>query len=285
VICEPGSDIRLLVEILREIGLQTLNLEEFPSAYIPVIGPAQEMISKADLVVAVLQETNRPQVYLELGCALGLGRPTAIISTASALPMDLSDLLWIKAPLDDRNALTFQLKAFTANIGNQKPKLPRRPPSSKKPAPQSSKLMSLRLPQSALELEMLHALEASVEIESIVPQPRQDGKRDYIPDFAVWLATGSTAIESPVAIELKEASLQGPRLNLAVEQLTNFARSGDIRTGLIIVRHSDQKSPRVVSLSPLIFVLAYDEAQHLLREGKLVEALRRERNRFAHSAG
>jgi hypothetical protein len=141
------------------------------------------------------------------------------------------------------------------------------------------------MPGTAVERDLLEALQHASEIESIAPQQRGDDDRGYIPDFAIWLAAAPRTIESPVVIEVKSGHLGRAAIDRAVDQIRAYAQAGGVRTGLIIIGNRRQRGPRVMSLAPLIFVIGLEEAQDLLASGKLVETLRRERNRFAHSAG
>jgi hypothetical protein len=107
----------------------------------------------------------------------------------------------------------------------------------------------------------------------------------YIPDFAVWFSSAPKTIKSPVVIEVTSSHRGPAAVKRAVDRVRAFTQAGDTQTGLIIVPGRTAHAPRVASLAPLIFVLGLQEFQSLLTAGKLVETLRRERNRFAHSAG
>lgn len=285
VICEAGSDISPLIEILRNLGLDILNAEDAfgPSTFI--VGSTQQLITKADVVCAFLRDENSPNVYLELGYALGLPRPVVIISPSSTLPLGLADQFTINATLDDHPALTFQIQAFLANLGRQKSGGRKPTASSGVRSKSSAKLISSEVPQSEVERDLLEALQHSFEIDSIAPQPRRDDDRGYIPDFAIWLSAAPKTIESPVVIEVKGGHLGPAAIDRAVDQIRTYAQAGDVRTGLIVIKSRRHRGPRVMSLAPLIFVFGLEEIRELLASGRLVETLRRERNRFAHSAG
>jgi hypothetical protein len=147
------------------------------------------------------------------------------------------------------------------------------------------KIIGSREPELAFERDFLEALRNSSEIESVAQEPRNDDPRGFIPDFAMWLTASSKVLESPVIVELKTGLVEPADIQRAIEQVAAFARTGDVRTGLVVVRGISLPSPTVASLSPLIFVLDFDNAKQLLAQGRFVETLRRERNRIAHSAG
>jgi nucleoside 2-deoxyribosyltransferase len=285
VVCEPGSDIHALTDTMHSLGLRPLNLEYAFQSNLSVTGNTWSLIADADLICAALKETNSPNVYLELGYALGLQRPTIVISDASSLPADLADLLWIKAPLNDRTAIEFQLRAALQNVDGLRPRRQKkRSRDSSKRIPPSEKIMGSRVPQTDTERQLLATLEASNDIESIVMQPRGTEDWGYVPDFAVWLASSAGVIGSPMIIELKTGPLSHSSLEKAVDQLQTYARASGVKSVLLIHDSPREPKTKVLSLSPLTFALAFDEVRRLLVEGRLVEALGRERNRFAHSA-
>src|SRR4030088_3380453 len=110
---------------------------------------------------------------------------------------------------------------------------------------------------SALEERIWTALKASAEIPSVVTQPIQEEGLPYRPDFAVWLATPSKVIESPLVIEVKGVHFHAKMSHL--DQMERFARVGDLRTGIVVVTEPGNQGIRVATLAPLIFVVGFDE--------------------------
>lgn len=286
VVCKAGSDIHILVDTLQDLGLHTLNTDDILTPNTTIAATTEELIAAADIVCAVLDESNSPNVYYELGYAEGLGKPTVIIGTGFAAPFDLLGRLWVRVSLTDRKALSFQLKAFLENIDVVKalPRAKRRSSSSKRSSA-TSKLASSGTPASELEFGLLTAFEASPEIDAIVSQPRDLQGGPYIPDFAIWLTAEPRVIESPVIVEFKGRARAQDAISQGIDQLEAYARVGNVKTGLLIIANGQEMSLSVARLFPLVFVVGLDEVKRLLADGKLVEALRRERNRLAHSAG
>ena len=294
VICEGGSDVKVLTAVLQDLGLQRLTVEDAAGAYGSIVAGTRELISSADLICAVLQEQNSPDVYLELGYALGLGRPIVVIGESTTLPAGASDQFWIRATLNDRRALSFQIQAFLENLIREKPRrhesIDLKPRSTALLTPLhagqnqlvSDKLLGSWKPESEIERELLIALARSVEVASIMPQP-QGPDRTYIPDFAVWLASAQRGIGSPVVIDVGGGHLR--TIDSVVERIRRYANAGEVPTGLIIVSETRELRIRVASVAPLIFVLGLREALELLTSGHLIETLYLERSRFVHSAG
>jgi hypothetical protein len=242
---------------------------------------ALDLIHRADMVCVLLDQDVSPNVYFELGYAAGQGRPIAIIGDKPRNLGEFPEAFWIRAALQDRTALSFQLRAFVENFQEISHR------EIVKPTPRRAKttrrLKSSGDPQG-LERDLLTLLEASPEIQSVVSQPRT-GDAGYIPDFAVWFTTPSRIVESPVLIEVIGNHHGSAFIDGAVQRLLQFLRPSEVRTGLVIGGGQGLASTRVASLSPLIFVLSFEEAGELLRQGNLIETLHRERNRYAHSAG
>lgn len=282
VICEAGSDLRFLVSLFNDLGLQTLNSESLvePAVLAPT---TRDLIGRADMVCALLDQDVSRNVYFELGLAAGLGRPIAIIGDKTWPPADLQEAFWIRASLNDHAALYFQLRAFIENAFTVSPREVMKSATERKSG--GRRLKSSGDPQG-LERQLLMLLEASPEIRTVIPEPRGENASGYVPDFAVWLSKSSRIVESPVLIELKTADHGAESIRGAVEQLMGYSRASDLRTGLVILNdYHGVPGLRVASLSPLVFVLSFEEARHLLFKGSLVETLHRERNRYAHSTG
>jgi hypothetical protein len=85
VICESGSDVKSLPAVLQKPGLERLAVEDATSATGSGVTGTLELISSAAIVCAVLQERNAPNVYLELGYALGLRRPVNLAELEARL--------------------------------------------------------------------------------------------------------------------------------------------------------------------------------------------------------
>jgi hypothetical protein len=85
-------------------------------------------------------------------------------------------------------------------------------------------------------------------------------------------------------IEIKSAPLGQSALEQAVEQLQTYARAGGVKSVLLIDSNDQDLEVKILSLSPLTFTVGIDEVRRLLSSARLLDTLRRERNRFAHSA-
>lgn len=282
VICKVGSNIRPLIETLRGLNLEPLN------DVVAQGSSTLELITKADLVCAVIEESSNPNVFMELGYALGRGLPVAIFIDGDSdgrLPSDISGFSFFSVPLHDVAALKFHLQVFLQNLDIASPPKPNGRRKSDKQLSASSKVVTSGFPESQLEREVLHTLEMSAEIKSIAPQPGGIEPRTFIPDFAVWLSASTTVVQSPMVIEIKEPRHSEETIDKAVAQLSQYVAASDARTAILLINNSNRSPLRIVHLAPLVFVADIETFKDLLLRGELVKTLSTERNRFAHSAG
>ncbi|HYW16603.1 MAG TPA: hypothetical protein VE891_10705 [Allosphingosinicella sp.] len=279
-----------MIRLFQDLKIGVLNLADSIASG-PAVTSARDLIEEADFV-CVLPEGERtsPNVYFEFGYATALGKPVILISDQAQLPADSTGALRIAAGLDDKEALRIQLLAFVENarVGRKRRSANRKPTAAafKRGAdaeagsyPAASEL------HSELERRLVDAFRVSPEVESVAAQKQLPGGGRFLPDLAVWFSNPPESISSPVLVEVK-GGLGSNDWGSAVEQIKGYAHAHDIGAGIVIVS-GDFALPqrRVVSLAPLIFVLELDESLRLLRQGALLDTLRRERNRFAHSAG
>src|SRR5437764_12229948 len=70
-------------------------------------------MQKVQYCVAVLPETGRPNVYFEIGLAVGLAKQVAVFAGRStSLPNDVADLTYSRADLNDNTAVGKFLDVF-----------------------------------------------------------------------------------------------------------------------------------------------------------------------------
>lgn len=297
IICDPGSDIQPLAKVLHDLGVRTLNAEDAVAPSKDPVNSTLGLIGRADLVCAVLEShptsaerESRINVLFELGFAIGAKLPIVLIGDPSQLPSDLTPEFAIRAPISDTAALSFQLRAFLDNLKREKHRAGRALAMRPKKRPRDQdKLVKTSGIASDLESQLLKALQISPEISSIVVRPSAEATGGslarYVPDLAIWFTAAPETIGNQAIIELKGSQLRDQEIEHVVEQIRIYAQAADIRTGLILTVNAIPSRRPVLSLSPLVFGYSLADFYEILRAEKLVETLRRERNRFAHSAG
>jgi hypothetical protein len=112
VVCEAGSYLHILVELFKSLGLRNLNWEPVTTLGASFSTTALDLIHRADMVCVLLDRDVSPNVYFELGYAAGQGRPIAIIGDKPRNLGEFPEAFFILSSLQDRSALSFQLRAF-----------------------------------------------------------------------------------------------------------------------------------------------------------------------------
>jgi len=251
------------------------------SASQPVLNSVVEAIRKTNFVVGVLNDrTPRENVMLELGMAIGLGKPILLLKVGeTVVPSELSGFSLLATDLEDERLLSFQVDLFLRSLEG-KPSSKRTFPFS---APSSTEVDDLTpLPglfESAFEQSVAAAINKAggrVTIPSPTGQERT-------PDLLMWLPQLDKDLFNPAAIEVvgsKQVDLK------AVQQrLASFIRSTGLRSGLIVVNSTSlERKVRQLTPIPYIFVLTLHELKSKLSSSELAVWLKHERNRLAHGA-
>lgn len=282
VICEAGSEISSLVEILRSLSISPLNVGIVESGVLN-LSTSQTLISSSDFVIAVLRTANRPNVFFEIGYAIGRHRPVVIISDASVLPFDVMNMFWIKAPITDGAAIRFHIQRFVNNIDLVRKSSEQIDETDTETALKAelNKPNSVGLRGRDVSLfNLIRSLEQSGEIVSITTSD-EESNDSASPDFAFWFR--SSRIDGPVAVSVKRHLHASRSIERSALAFRSYCQNGDIPTGIILVK--DEARPiTVFNLYPLIFILDFTYAFSLTLSGSLATNLLAARNRFAHSA-
>ena len=245
----------------------------------------RKLIRDVDFVLGVLLGgTSDTNTSFEVGVAVGAGKPVLlIIANDSQLPFHLSGLPHLRASLEDEKAIELHLDLLRRSVrqglrfsgpGGSTAALS---PGIRKGQPTHSH------PNSAFEAELARLIESAGG--RVVLQPHsEDPNVNFRPDMLIWLPSGDTDLLSPAVLEAKSAPMAPTGLAETQQQLLVFMQHTGVRTGLIIVSEIPLHRQADVGGTPLlnIFVLDYETFRGLLAEGRLVDHLRRERNRAAH---
>ena len=283
IICAAGSKIDSIVDVLEADGLRVLNFDNEPMTGRTILETTQDRIAKADIICAVLEGAGTSSALVELGIAIGYGKPVAVIGTDTQVPSDLGHQFRIRAPSSDLTAIKFQLQAFIANAHSMRAKPRANRSGSSSRSKTTAEVLGSNHPAAIAEREIYEAFRDSSEIQKIIAEPQEVQEQGYVPDFAIWQSEAPTIIGNPLVIEVKIGKLNPNNFDLAIERLKTYALKGQRGAGILVTQQA-QFSPRVVSLLPPIFVFELQEIKELLANGKLIDTLRHERNLFVHSA-
>src|SRR5262245_41050199 len=105
VACRAGTDLSTLLSVFQTLKLKPLNIEDAFPLTEDVAVTTFRLIDAADLICAILPESPSPNTYFEMGYALALKKPLAIISGEPAIPIHIPNTFWIRAELSDSYAL------------------------------------------------------------------------------------------------------------------------------------------------------------------------------------
>lgn len=278
----------MLVSILNQLNVNVINNQKafFTDNATKTLN---KYISKADVSIALIDKNTNNNVAFELGIAFGLQKRIIVIGQEQSLLYSSGEFFWIKAFLTDETVLRFQLGAYFSNLTSKVVKKTYKRSKQNSEIIFASKLINGQARGSLLELNLLQAFQESVEVTSIIQDPRMidrevQGRAIYIPDFAIWTKNFPTPVESPIIIELKSRSILSINYNNVVERLLYYAIKSGAQTGLLLIDQETKMDIEVLHLYPFIVSLSVDKCKQLLRAGQLVSTLQYERNQYAHSA-
>jgi hypothetical protein len=245
----------------------------------PILNSVVDAVKKADFVIGVLHEPDaRHNVLLELGMAIGLGKPFLLLKTADIeLPSELSGSPQFTTDLKDERLLSFHLDLFLRSLEG-KPRSKRTFPFAASKTATLNEIPPPAIFESAVEQSVAAAIGRAGGRVTI---PSQTGE-ERTPDLLMWLPQLDKDLFNPAAIEVvgspKLADLKTQQLRLA-----GFIRSTGIRCGLIVV-NSISLEPEIGKLIPIpyVFVLTLHDLKTRLESSELASWVKRERNRLAH---
>lgn len=242
----------------------------------PILGSIVGAIKKADFIVCVLHgDTPSQNVLIEIGMAIGLGKPLLVLSVGKTeIPFDLSGSTVFVTDLHNEKLLSFHLDLFLRSLSER-----RKSKASPQPSlPTIRDATPLQLFDSDLEQSTAVAI-ARVGGRVTIPS-RTSGERT--PDLLMWLPQFDKNLFNPAAVEVTggtaDVDLETLKLRLA-----SFVRSTGLQCGLIVVNSvALEREARKLKPIPYVFVLTLNELKAKLQSSELASWVKHERNRLAH---
>ena len=287
-----GVDTRPLRTALSTRGVDTTDLTDVLTR-----GPAPVAIKRAiaavDFVCAVVPDgPPDPYVMLEIGVAIGTGRPSLLfIGATTDLPVPLRAQPFARASLDDAESIGFHLDIFLKHAA-KRPGTNGAAEGDELLIPAPTRLVTLldqlaaweARPTPPSETELLSFLLEAFEeagyitsAESLLAPPRADRV-----DAAVWVDELEGTIGNPLVIEI---ALHRATLTAKAEHLRAYLREMEDSLGVLISwEPADSSATENGWTQPLIVVMSAREVIEALGRGDLARTILTHRYAAVHSA-
>jgi hypothetical protein len=246
----------------------------------------KDSILKADIILAIL-DPKRPNsnIYFELGYAFGVGKRALVLAPPEfELPIDIMDMLYIRASPHNLKAINFALDQALVTTRIKEPKTARIRSRGHPISNETANALLARINElgaaptedqiAEIVLFTLKAAGVSVIFSSEV----ETGV-----DLAVWVDELTTFTGNPILIEIKSA-LKSRRDSLdTADKVFRHLQTGKSGLGLVLYLYGSELALETSTRSPsrIIFLNVRDLIQEL-RERSFAQILRRLRNRQVH---
>lgn len=272
-----------LRNLLADLGVQAIAVDTLPTAGEALAPLLRDWLRQASFVLAVLPHGSSPNVYLEIGLALGLSRPLFLLVDGDGeLPFALQRLPSLRASFDDVETIRFHLEAFIANLRQQGAKaaaaIAARPmrfygggeaiPVDRVPAPPSF---------SKAEREVGRLLG---EVATQVTASARVGDR-FEADFLAWLPDPEIGQGGPILIEVKASAME-PFPAKAEQQVLAALKSAHLRAGIIVSGHSGHALTGKLIGGVILYAISFNGLRDAIENATFLDDLRRTRNRLFH---
>jgi hypothetical protein len=252
----------------------------------------ESAINDADFVCGVIPRGPAPAtVYLELGMALGVGRPLLLfVEPGAELPVSLRQQPYARTSLSSAEGLDSHIDTFLKHAGkNRGPR--RSAPSSHRrgPAPllmdsyldQLAAWETQQAPPSEHEI-VLYVADVLEAAGYLAATARDFSDNDARPDIAVWIDELHTTIGNPLAIEVVA---DDGRLMPSVDRFQRNLKEQHSPLGLLIMWHRpDQFGVQGELPEPIVVVMSVREFVEAVGNGGLARVLLNPRNAVIQSA-
>jgi hypothetical protein len=222
-----------------------------------------------------------------MGLAEGLGRPLLVFGEKeTAIPSDLIGVAYVKAGLDDVEAVDFHLDTFLQHAGKSSA------PFGPGVRPRRVEKADIRWARRVLHGLGVETKGAGIKFEQLVvrlletagalvsPGP---GKVEDVVDMAVWIDGLQATIGNPLIAQVKLGTMTDDRLRKAELQILSYFPRVHARAGLLIYHDPDNpKLARRQPVFPFVFDFSARELIDLVSRGALVSEIIRKRNEQMH---
>jgi len=281
----PGTDLSILLEVLEKNNINILDPNDFAPGAVQITDKIIDGIGNADLIIAVLgTDIASPNVFLELGCAIGLGKKTLLIAPEnSKIPSDLAGLLYIKSGLNNREAIDFALEQII-NAPEQKTNKKALLVEKSKPLGNvaDNLLQHLDVIKQDLSEHDIKNIVQKILKASGVETLREPGYSAIIPDFAVWIDELEPYFGNPILIEVQKDLLTVRKTQYIVQQVLHYMSLNNTMAVIIFAFQISSEARKFVSSYPNLYCFEVGDLLKRLKEESLGKIIRKERNARFH---
>lgn len=280
-----GANLRILREVLDEIGVRVTVPEELPpgSTWSAEIS---SILSEVDLVIGVLTRArSSDSVLFELGQAWALGRQIVLFAPPkfTAVRFDLQRFLVIRTSLSNREAISFALdQLLAAPAPDRKLTTSKRSETRSLGERANDLLREVWDATAARQGQRLEELVARVIRESGVDVISEASNIGEAADLAIWSDALQPIVGNPLLVEIK-LQIHGPEdARLAVQELSKVISSSGTVWGLLLYGEGPENKRIWRSLPPNVLVMSLRTLIRQMEHRSFVDVIREQRNQRVH---
>lgn len=285
-------DLRPLVSAIERRGYNVAD-----GRYVSPDSSAQSLLTlglqKADFCVVVVPHEPSPTCFLEIGIAVGLRKPIALIAHAQAsLPFDLAGMSYMRLYDSNPELIGNFLDSFLAQHGLAIQKRTRKEATrSGKGAPHvgaSDCRISASLHDSVKQLlrtaapseaeSLVYNLFVSAGYLASAPAPNLIRAAD----FAVWFDDFPESVPNPILVEVSNTKAGFLAKRNTEEDLRSALKERGLTLGLLVHNDLDSGGLSAASIWPLVIHISTGQLLTSLKSGSLGAHIVSMRNAAAH---
>ena len=281
------TNLSSLYKLLKNKGIEVMDAASLPFSKMGYSKIIKNEIRKSDFVFVILDSKTNPNLYFEIGLAVGLKKPIfMIVDNRVDIPFDLREIVYVKTTLDDIEKIEFALDQFLYQVPKK-----RRYPHKEKKKLEIFLDASVFINQieslsgfNGLEIEryIANLFEKNENIISVKQQPQYVDKGV---DMALWIDSTESILGNPILVEIKSGILSKSRLLHAEEQLRKYIENTNSSVGLLIYFDKNGKTFHQNKIrKPLVIWLELRGLISELSKNTLEQVVVNQRNRIFHSS-
>ena len=283
-------DISLIAGLLSASKVEYGTTFEQSSYFGQIPERIKEAIRKSDFLFAVLDSSeDSSNVLIELGMALGLGKPIfAVVAPTATTSLELKGVTTVQAELREVQAIRFHLEIFLKEALRHRRRRrqehkrsaepPKQPPDQRFTTAVLDHLVSLRT-----EVDLEKAIAGFLQEKGYQVTEEGNANRGFRPDIAVWLPSTPSALGNLLLIEIKRTQESRSGERAIVNTLRQYASNVGAQTAIILWQtERGDDAPTLHPGFPLVFSLPISTFVRLVETNDLVPMMIRERNKNVH---